>query len=430
MACRSTSTSPSPTIAAPTPSPGATAAPAIPSPLTLASPAAPIATPTSVPTDAPATIPTRPALPAPTRQAIGGNSERLRPDGPPHDPGPLDWAHPGPYLDDGFRRSELSSFGATQPLLTTYYFCWFDLTNPANRETDWSIHLADPDHYSFLSPATHRQQFKDMQAAGIDFALPVYWGEPGHPGRAFNPTPGHFWSTEGIPPMVEALDQLASSGHPFKIGMFYDTTILANADLTTASGKAYFYVNVRDFYSRIPPKFWAAIGGKPIVWLYDTQWVSRFDQSTFDDLAERFARDFGGLRPYVVRELQWYQAKGVQTAAVLGTDNLYAWGAAPFGFNEDPRLGVAEVGPGFNNTNYCKGSAAQGCFDVSRENGAYYARQLAAALRSGRRIIAIETWNELDEGSGIADTVELGRAYIDLTRKYADAFHAGRRIIG
>src|SRR6185437_15443604 len=119
-------------------------------------------------------------------------------------PGPLDWAHPGPYLGPGFHDSQISSFGPRQPVVTTYYFYWFDLTDPARRESDWSIHLPDPDHYSFLSPATHRQQFEDMRAAGIDFALPVYWGEPGHPGRAFNSTPGHFWSTEGIPPMVEA----------------------------------------------------------------------------------------------------------------------------------------------------------------------------------------------------------------------------------
>jgi len=27
---------------------------------------------------------------------------------------------------------------------------------------------------------------------------------------------------------------------------------------------------VRDYYSRIPPRYWAAIDNKPIVWLYDT----------------------------------------------------------------------------------------------------------------------------------------------------------------
>ena len=59
--------------------------------------------------------------------------------------------------------------------------------------------------------------------------------------------------------MVEALERLHNEGHPLKMGMFYDTTILANADLRTPNGKEYFYVNVRDYYSRIPPRYWAAI---------------------------------------------------------------------------------------------------------------------------------------------------------------------------
>src|SRR5205814_2267321 len=81
--------------------------------------------------------------------------------------------------------------------------------------------------------------------------------------------PGPDWSTEGIPAMVAALDQVAAAGHPYKLGLFLDTTIMANADLTTPNGKAYLYANVRDFYSRIPPRHWAAIDGKPVVWLYD-----------------------------------------------------------------------------------------------------------------------------------------------------------------
>ena len=85
--------------------------------------------------------------------------------------------------------------------------------------------------------------------------------------------------------------------------------------------------------------------------------------------------------------------------------------------------------PGFDTTGDCGGQTGGGCLLVDREKGAYYARQLAAALRSGRKSIAIETWNEFDEGTGVGATVEFGRTYIDLTRKYADAFHAGRRTL-
>jgi hypothetical protein len=377
-----------------------------------------------MPTATPAPAPS-PAL-SPLSGRIPGNTSQLRPDGPPNDPGPLTWAHPGPYVGSGFDPAQLAPFSAKQPLATTYYFYWDDLTDPNHRDPDRIFHPVDQDHYSFLNPDTHFKQFSDMQAAGLDFALAVYWGEPGHPGRTFNTTPGHDWSTEGIPPMVQALDRLAAGGRPFKLGLFYDTTILANADLTTPNGRAYFYVNVRDFFSRIPPRHWAAIDGKPIVWLYDTQWVARFDQATFADLSERFAADFAGVQPYVVREWQWNQSKGVTPQQPIQTDALYGWGAALSGFNSDRRFTVAEVGPGFDNTYDCGGKAVDGCFRVDRQNGAAYARQLAQALRSGRQLLAVETWNEFDESTGIAETVEFGRTYIDLTRKYVDAFHAGR----
>ena len=229
--------------------------------------------------------------------------------------------------------------------------------------------------------------------------------------------------------MVSALDALAAAGRPFKVGMFYDTTILANADLTTTNGKAYFYVNVRDYFSRIPPRHWATIDGKPIVWLYDAQWVAKFDQSSFDDLAARFSADFGGVQPYLVREWQWYQSKGMAPSQVIRSDNLYGWGAALAGFNVDTRFGVAEVGPGFDTTGDCGGKAGGDCLLVDRANGASYRRQLAAALASRRKVLAVETWNEFDEGTGIAETIEFGRTYIDITRKYADAFHAGRRTL-
>jgi hypothetical protein len=340
----------------------------------------------------------------------------------------LDWAVPGPYISSGLISGDIASFPAKAKLVVTYYFYWHDLTDPARRERSKQFFAELPTRaatYSYASAETHRAEFEDMQAAGIDVALPVYWGEPGHPGRDFNPTAPHHWSTEGIPPMVAALDAMAKAGHPFKLGMFYDTTILANADLTTAAGKEYFYINVRDFYSRVPPRYWAAVGGKPIVWLYDTQWVSKFDQSSLDYLSDRFAKDFGGMRPFISREWQWYQSKGVEPQTVLKSDGLYSWGAAPSGFNSDNRFTVAEVGPGFSNTRYCKGGLAANCFDVNRENGAFYERQLREAVRSGRPILAVETWNEFSEGSDIADTVQFGRSYINLTKRYADQFHRG-----
>src|SRR5579864_4843573 len=351
--------------------------------------------------------------------------ERLTPGGPARDPGSLAWAHPGPYFPPNWTDFTLRSFSSNQFLATTYYFYWHDLTDPTRQARQQGrFHMPpDPAHYSFLLPETHQREFTDMLAAGLDFVLPVYWGEPGHPGRTTAETSPHYWSTEGIPPMVEALYRLETAGlGPLQVGMFYDTTIMANADLTTMAGKEYFYVNIRDFYSRFPPRYWAAIDGKPVVWLYDTVWVSAFDQSSLEYVSDRFANDFGGLRLYIVRESQWQSSKGVDPPSRVTSDGLYAWGAAPFGFNTSPELTIAQVGPGFKNTQYCTGGPEKNCFDIDRQGGAWYEQQLQAAVASRRRILAAETWNEFSEGTDIQETVETGRQYIDLTRRYVDEF--------
>ncbi len=389
------------------PSPEATAAPELP-------------TPTPVRAFDPQSSLVPAGYPTPTT-----TGERLLPGGPPRDPGPLDWARPGPYLPPGWTDFNLNTFAPNRRLVTAYYFYWHNLADPARRGRYESRQFDAPpdlDHYSFLLPETHERQFNDMVDAGLDFVLPVYWGEPGHPGRTTSETYPHYWSTEGIPPMIEALDRLAAAGKQLRTAMFYDTTIMANADLTTPAGKDYFYVNVRDFFSRIPPKYWAAIGGRPIVWLYDTLWISKFDQSSLDYLSGRFAQDFNGMRPYVVREAQWERSKGVDPPRTLKSDGMYGWGAAASGYNPDPRFSVAEVGPGFRNTAYCTGGPANNCFDISRENGAYFERQLRQAVASPRNIMAMETWNEFSEGTDVAETVQYGRTYIELARRYADRF--------
>jgi hypothetical protein len=339
------------------------------------------------------------------------------------------WAQPGPFRTGHPEGLALDSFDADQPLVGTYFFYWYRAdvywARVAERGSDpYPYHPTDLAETSYLDPDWYERQFLDMQAAGIDFVLPDYWGEPGQWERRVAPAPEqNFFATEGLPPMVEALDRLASRGQPLKVALFFDTTIVGDADLTTRQGRQAFYLTIRDYFSRIPPRHWAAIGGKPIVWLYDAQRVYKFDQSTFDYVYENFPRDFGGLSPYIVREWQWRESKNVEPVHPIRTEGLYGWGAAPSGFNPDPALTVAAVGPGFSNIQL--GSGPNRLY-TDRRDGAYYEENLQRALDSGRQILVIETWNELGEASGILETVEYGRQYIDLTRRYADQFKQAR----
>jgi uncharacterized protein DUF5010 len=409
-----TSTSASTPLPTHTTTPPVTPLGATPTPTRNFSTPLPALTPLPSPTLAPS------ATPLPTFAVPAGfTTETPAPDY-------LSWARPGPYRSPYQNQFNIESFSSAQPLVTTYFFYWFDPlglkggTPPRNGT--YPYQPVDANIMSFVNPDWYEHEFTDMLAAGIDFVLPDYWGEPGQYARRVAPAPAYnYFATEGLPPMITALQRLRAQGKTLKVGLFLDTTILNDEDLTTERGKQIFYVSIRDYYARIPPELWAAIDNKPVVWIYDAQKVGNFNQSSFDYVYDHFAQDFGGLKPYIVREWQWYQERGA-TNNVIKTEGMYGWGAAPNGFNVDTRFTVAEVGPGFGNTQF----GGSGRLFTDRQNGKYYEDQLKSALRSKRKILAVETWNELGESSGILDTVEFGRKYIDLTRKYVDLFKAGK----
>jgi hypothetical protein len=95
----------------------------------------------------------------------------------------------------------------------------------------------------------------------------------------------------------------------------------------------------------------------------------------------------------------------------------YSWGGALAPAFRD----VAAIGPGYDQ------SAARGRarLVVSRQDGQTYEQDWQELLAMNPRpwLVHIETWDEFIEGSDIADTLECGRQYIDLTKQFADAFH-------
>lgn len=308
----------------------------------------------------------------------------------------------------------------TDRLVLTPYFYWYDVfTGEHLLDADGTDALTDHPPtmtgFSLRSAAWHRTQLMDMMEAGIDVLLPVYWGEPSQR-IAGRPVADQPWSFAGIPPLVEAREALVREGRNApRIGLFYDTSTLQfnasgkHIDLTTAEGREWFYETVRDFFSLVPPRHWAMIDGKPIVFLYASGFAAAHDQSCIDFLASSFARDFGGRIPFVVREISWQ----------VSSDQVYAWGGA-LGLKNP---GVASLGPGYDH------SAVMGRdpLVVPREGGAFFERNWLSFLRRPSRMVMIETWNEYHEGTDVAASREYGRQYITLNRRYADLFKAGYR---
>ncbi|MBL9126163.1 MAG: DUF5010 domain-containing protein [Verrucomicrobiales bacterium] len=335
---------------------------------------------------------------------------------------PFVWNPPlGPYIGwtpDAF--DGVPTYSRDDRLVLTPYFYWYDVYSgehlfDADGSDALTDHPATFTGFSYRSSSWHRTQLEDMAEAGIDVVLPVYWGEPSSR-RPGVPIAGQSWSDAGIPPLVEARDAaLAAGKKPPRIGLFYDTSTLrfnaANqaVDLTTARGKAWFYETIRDFYSLVPPRHWAMIDGKPIVFLYSASFATRHDNGCLEYLRSAFARDFGGREPFVVREISWNVA----------ADDVYAWGGA-LGLKNP---GLASLGPGYDH------SAVPGRdpLVVPRADGAFYRDNWLRFLRRPSRRVFVETWNEFHEGTDIAHSREYGRAYIAATRRFVDLFKAGYR---
>jgi hypothetical protein len=325
----------------------------------------------------------------------------------------------GPYVnltDAHFVDSR--SFSTNDRVVLTPYFYWYDVYTLAHLidsdHTDaLTDHPATTNDFSYRSVAWHKGELADMIDAGIDVAMPVYWGEPSQ--RIPNqPVTAQPWSYAGLPPLVKAREELVAEGkQPPRIGMFYDTSTLQfnntgqRIDLTTPAGWRWFYESIRDYFSLIPPKHWAMVNGQPVIFLYSAAFAANHDQTCLDYLRTAFQRDFGGRTPYVVREISWN----------IKAEGVYAWGGA-LGLKNP---GVASLGPGYDH------SAVPGRdpLIVPRENGAFFTNNWDAFLRRPSKLVMIETWNEFHEGTDVANSREYGRQYIELNRRYVDLFKAG-----
>jgi hypothetical protein len=314
----------------------------------------------------------------------------------------------------------------------TYFYYWYEPWRADDPHVVLS-HEMLTDHFPLEKPANwrspdwYKQQFRDMQQAGIDDALAVYWGDD------LYDTTG--WSTAGLVPMVTALDALDAAGEPHpRVGLFFDTFVLEGADLADPEQRAWFAEQIRTYFQLMPARHRATRDGRPIIWLYYSNFANSFDQKTFDLLGQELEADLGA-RPFWVAEISW---RWTTTTDLLGQrhfnprkpmkwDAIYRWGAASRGtlFVDKP-IPVASVGPGYDDTAvFDRGDERS---DRPRETGCFYARNWQKAQLLGAHWVVVETWNELYEGSGVAESREWKREYIDASTRYSTQFKTGMRI--
>ena len=129
------------------------------------------------------------------------------------------WANPGPYRAPLTTDFPIQSFGADQRIVGTYFFYWYDAASyrsaQAQRNFDpYPFHPPNMDTISFRDPDWYEKEFKRHARGrrGRGAARLLGRARPVRPARGAGPELNYF-ATEGIPPMVEALDRLAAAGH-------------------------------------------------------------------------------------------------------------------------------------------------------------------------------------------------------------------------
>ena len=159
----------------------------------------------------------------------------------------------------------------------TYYFYWYDPQDHLFNMTDAAI---DYKTMSWQDVNWHAKQLRDISESGIDVILPIYW---------YGSYELH-WSQGGAKKLAEALELVRSQGiTPPSVGLFMDTTSSQGVDLRQEKEQAYFYSQLKFFFTTIPQEYWArAEGERPIVWFYGANWPAAFDQSFLDYLYRAF----------------------------------------------------------------------------------------------------------------------------------------------
>lgn len=117
---------------------------------------------------------------------------------------------------------------------------------------------------------------------------------------------------------------------------------------------------------------------------------------------------------------RWYgQHLGRRPGWPGHADSVYNWlGSVTPGFFE-----VASIGPGYDDSH---APGLRKPVRVDRRGGRHYAEawETLLAMRPRPWMVHIETWNEYHEATNIAESREYGRQYLEMTRDYAERFHA------
>lgn len=338
----------------------------------------------------------------------------------------------------GDNRTGVIPFGysRTQRVVGVHYFPVFDGYRPNLWETSTikpsgtgadNYDSARPfvnTSYSYRSIETNKKDLTDMRDSGIDFLLDWFTGNledmNTHAVASTKQLVAAAEQVENAPKFALLLDPVHIKVE--RLARTRTNTDEDKLDLSNAATRGQIVKMAEDYFSLVPRSRWATIENRPIIALYyqGSNDVSVQDPALIDTLIARFQATHG-VRPYIIAD-RLYDPSGT---LALPVDEYFSWGAALCdscltanpGFSQ---ASVFEVGPGFLDT----GSPGHPARSRNRESGAFYSRAWDRAIAKGNHMVLIDTFNYFVEGSGISETSEFGRQYLDLTKTKVAAYKA------
>jgi hypothetical protein len=147
------------------------------------------------------------------------------------------------------------------------------------------------------------------------------------------------------------------------------------------------------FRAAVAARHAARVDGRPLCWL-----APAGPGGKAAAVRESLSQELGAV-PFLVADVSWADPQA---------DRAFSFGAQ----EGTPRdLPVVSVGPGRD-----------------REEGRFYDRAWAAATRLESRMVVVESWNGWPEGSGVAESAEHGRKYLEATARHARKFRNGEKV--
>lgn len=333
------------------------------------------------------------------------------------------------------------NFRKKDRMVMTYFFTWYNWQNPVLRSAE---HITTPNGVDYLtlhpSPQTvaydrrsdyrkrgmpnvsgqpvlsyanpdwFRSELNSMIANGIDVAAFDFWGFPW-----LDAPPRSRFSLEV---MNTAIDRMDIDQQPCpSVTMFMETTPLGvhgrPTDLETEDGAQWMFGLIRDFYSRVSPHRVALFEGKVAVILYES--TPPGGGLNLSGYGLRRCKDL--FRAWYGRDLVFFGNNNWNAKTSGQITYTCHWGAARRPDRIMLQTDLPQLSPGYNYLGETKGTPPspdlyRGAWEKLRKSGANW--------------VAIETWNEWHESTGIAKTVEGGDELLRITQSQARRFKNGQ----